>query len=346
MAPASPTDEQSPRRSTTSSVSDGLYAIFSCCFQPTHAGPGDDDESIYMSQQQMSNRKLSFLSTGGSFMSTGGGSASSGKGDAPSIEQSVVLAGYQAPPRWVKDEVIDACSLCSDAFDLFNRKHHCRGCGLVYCKACASNSDRVVKFGFLEPVRLCNTCVSQATLENEFYEKHLPLLEAGDVLNKYGLLRKRAVQFKFIRSKSILQYQRIDMELRQFHGEIKAISLDMVTSVREAALDKDCPDLGFVIVAGDQEHKFDAASAHKRTQWVQAIRSARDVRNALIAVEREKRAKLIAQENDEIKKMAESMRGIEDRKASFHEDRLRKRAEKRESLRAKYSISSSSTSTA
>lgn len=357
MAPASSKDEQSSPRRSTSSVADGLCAMFSCCFQPTHAGQEDDD-SIYMSQQQMSARKLNLFHSD-SFLSS-----SSSKGEA-SIEQSVVLAGYQPPPRWVKDEVIDACSLCSDAFDLFNRKHHCRGCGLVFCKACASNSDRVIKFGFLEPVRLCNMCATQAMLENEFYEKHLPLLEAGDVLNKYGLLRKRAVQFKFIRSKSILQYQRIDMELRQFHGtsiicsrvtrqrkanivsyvciltgEIKAISLDMVTSVREAALDKDCPDLGFVIVAGDQEHKFDAASAHKRTQWVQAIKSARNVRNALIATEREKRAKLIAQENDEIKKMAESMRGIEDRKASFHEDRLRKRAEKRESLRAKYSISS------
>lgn len=188
--------------------------MFSCCFQPAHAGLEDDD-SIYMSQQQMSARKLNILSTGSSILSIGG----SNKGDScASVEQSVVLAGYQPPPRWVKDAVIDACSLCSDAFDLFNRKHHCRGCGLVYCKSCASNSDRVIKFGFLEPVRLCNPCAGQATLENEFYEKHLPLLEAGDVLNKYGLLRKRAVQFKFIRSKSILQYQRIDMELRQFHG--------------------------------------------------------------------------------------------------------------------------------
>lgn len=124
-------------------------------------------------------------------------------------------------------------------------------------------------------------------------------------------------------------------------GEIKAISLDMITSVREATLDKECPNLGFVVVTGDQEHRFDAPTAHKRSQWVQAIRCARDVRNALIASERERRAKLIAQENAEIKKMADTMRKLEDRKASFHEDRLRKRAERRESLRAKYSISSS-----
>lgn len=111
----------------------------------------------------------------------------------------------------------------------------------------------------------------------------------------------------------------------------------MITSVREAALDKENPSLGFVVVAGDEEHRFDAPTALKRTQWVQAIRCARDVRNALIVSEREKRARLLAQENDEIKKMADTMRRLEDRKASFHEDRLRKRAERRESLRAKYS---------
>lgn len=184
--------------------------MVSWCFQPPHAASAADDDSIYMSQQQMSARKLP-LFRGDSF------SAKTATSSA-SVEQSVVLAGYQEPPRWVKDALVDACSLCSDAFDLFNRKHHCRGCGLVYCKACASQSDRVIKFGFLTPVRLCNPCAAQATLENAFYETHLPLLEAGDVLNKHGLLRKRAVQIKFIRSKSILQYQRIDMELRQFHG--------------------------------------------------------------------------------------------------------------------------------
>lgn len=115
----------------------------------------------------------------------------------------------------------------------------------------------------------------------------------------------------------------------------------MITDVRDAALDKENPELGFVITVGDQQHRFDAMSAHKRTQWVQAIQSACDVRSALIAAEREKRAKMISQENEEIKKRADSMRKMEDRKASFQEDRLRKRAEQRESLRAKYSISSS-----
>uniref|UniRef100_K3X861 FYVE-type domain-containing protein n=1 Tax=Globisporangium ultimum (strain ATCC 200006 / CBS 805.95 / DAOM BR144) TaxID=431595 RepID=K3X861_GLOUD len=323
-----------------SSVADRFRALFSCCFQPSSAG--DDDGSIYMSQQQMSARRMSlFRDDSTTEFLSGSVLGSNANGTPSSVEQAVVLAGYQHPPRWVKNELIDACTLCSDAFDLFNRKHHCRGCGLVYCGKCTSGTDRVIKFGFLEPVRLCQPCLAQAKLENAFYETHLPLLEAGEVLNKYGLLRKRAVQFKFIRAKSILQYQRIDIELRQFHGDIKAISLDMITDVREAALDKERPDLGFIITVGDQQHRFDAPSAHKRTQLVQAIQSARDVRNALIATEREKRAKLISQENEEIRKRADSLQQMEERKASFHEDRLRKRAEQRESLRAKYSLSSS-----
>lgn len=194
----------------TGGAAAGLCAMVSWCFQaPVDHAPGDGDDAVYMSRQQQqragSGRALAFLRSNSA-------SASS------TAEETVELAGYQSPPRWVKDTVSDACAICDSAFDMFNRRHHCRGCGLVCCGACAAHSDRVVKFGFLEPVRLCAPCAAQAARENEFYETHLPLLEAGEVLNKYGLLRKRAVQFRFIRSKSILQYQRIDMELRQFHG--------------------------------------------------------------------------------------------------------------------------------
>ena len=131
----------------------------------------------------------------------------------------VLLAGYHPPPRWVKDELVEACSLCSDQFDFFlTRKHHCRSCGLVYCKSCASHFARVAKYGFVEPVRLCNTCNAQVKGENLFYDTHLPAMEAGDVFTKHGLLRKRVVHLKFVRAKNIFQYQSIDVETRQYQG--------------------------------------------------------------------------------------------------------------------------------
>ncbi|BGP44970.1 hypothetical protein JCM10450v2_000785 [Rhodotorula kratochvilovae] len=44
-------------------------------------------------------------------------------------------------PQWEPDEATSACRRCAKRFSLFNRKHHCRRCGLVVCAACSPHSD-------------------------------------------------------------------------------------------------------------------------------------------------------------------------------------------------------------
>ncbi|GMF58525.1 unnamed protein product [Phytophthora fragariaefolia] len=290
----------------------GLCALVACCFQPTHS-PEPTDSARYMSQERPKRR-------------------------APGDDPDAILPNFQDPPRWVKDEFVEACVLCGAEFDLLKRKHHCRSCGLVYCGRCAAQFDRVVKFGFVEPVRLCVGCAGTAKTENVFYDKFLPLLEAGELFSKYGLLRKRHVLLQFVRAKNLLQYQKFDPESRSCEGDIKAILLDDITDVREVEAGQDNADLGMVIAVGPQEHRFDAATALKRQQWIEAIEGARQVRGAMLAAEREKRAKQAEKENEEIRKMSENLQKMEERRATFQEDRLRRRAEKREQLRAKYHL--------
>lgn len=288
----------------------GLCALLACCLQPSHT-PEPTDESRFEPRSK----------------------------EDPSV---AILSGYQQPPRWVRDDLTESCVRCSAAFDLLKRKHHCRGCGLVCCGRCSSNFERVVKFGYVEPVRLCNECAATARSENAFYEKHLPLLEAGDLFSKYGLLRKRHVLLKFVRAKNLFQYQKVDPETRVFEGEIKAIPLDDITDVREVDAGQDNADVGVVVVVGDTTHRFDAASELKRHQWIEAINSARSVRGAILAAEREKRAQQVEKENEEIRKMSENLQKMEERRATFQEDRMRKRAEKREELRRKYHLAAAS----
>lgn len=115
--------------------------------------------------------------------------------------------------------------------------------------------------------------------------------------------------------------------------------------MREAPLDKDNAELGILIISGDEVNRFDAATPAKRAQWMAAIQSALDVRNAVLALEREERAKQVERENQEIKQMTQQLQMMDERKASFQEDRLRIRAERRESLRAKYNLTSTSATT-
>lgn len=87
------------------------------------------------------------------------------------------LAEPQAP-HWMPDSQRESCS-CGIAFDLFNRRHHCRCCGGIYCGVCSSNKCSLPGWGIESEVRTCDAC-------HTFELQQLPMLLAGDVWFKPG----------------------------------------------------------------------------------------------------------------------------------------------------------------
>ena len=64
-----------------------------------------------------------------------------------------------SPVVWIPDEVVDACMACRTGFDFFNRKHHCRGCGRIFCHNCSSQKSLLPpEFGTRDPQRVCQQC--------------------------------------------------------------------------------------------------------------------------------------------------------------------------------------------
>ncbi|KAL5850743.1 hypothetical protein ACOSQ3_008792 [Xanthoceras sorbifolium] len=68
---------------------------------------------------------------------------------------------------WMPDQSCRVCYECDSQFTVFNRRHHCRLCGLVFCAKCTANS---VPASFDEPraghedserIRVCNYCFKQ-----------------------------------------------------------------------------------------------------------------------------------------------------------------------------------------
>lgn len=42
--------------------------------------------------------------------------------------------------EWMKDSDVSNCYICERQFKLFNRRHHCRKCGRVFCGRCSKKS--------------------------------------------------------------------------------------------------------------------------------------------------------------------------------------------------------------
>ncbi|XP_041364156.1 uncharacterized protein LOC121379573 [Gigantopelta aegis] len=71
---------------------------------------------------------------------------------------------YQSPrfvlckPRWIADEEVTVCVLCSNKFNQLRRKHHCRQCGRVLCSKCCHEKIPMPQLGVEESERVCESC--------------------------------------------------------------------------------------------------------------------------------------------------------------------------------------------
>lgn len=65
-------------------------------------------------------------------------------------------------PLWVDDALAHACRGCHSRFGVFNRRHHCRQCGHVFCVRCANEKRPLPRLGYRLPQRVCAGCLPEA----------------------------------------------------------------------------------------------------------------------------------------------------------------------------------------
>ncbi|CAB4035881.1 myotubularin-related 2-like, partial [Paramuricea clavata] len=59
---------------------------------------------------------------------------------------------------WVANERAKECHDCKVKFTHFNRRHHCRACGQVFCNECSSHRVCLLKLGYTKQERVCDRC--------------------------------------------------------------------------------------------------------------------------------------------------------------------------------------------
>nr|XP_016467847.1 PREDICTED: protein FREE1-like isoform X2 [Nicotiana tabacum] len=89
---------------------------------------------------------------------------------------------------WVPDEAVRKCTGCRTDFSAFNRKHHCRNCGDIFCDKCTQGRVALTADEDALPVRVCDRCMAEVTqrLSNskEAMTKVAPLRSHEDLTRK------------------------------------------------------------------------------------------------------------------------------------------------------------------
>lgn len=65
--------------------------------------------------------------------------------------------------HWVPDEAVTKCTACRSDFNAFNRKHHCRNCGDIFCDKCTQGRIALTADDNAQPVRVCDSCMAEVT---------------------------------------------------------------------------------------------------------------------------------------------------------------------------------------
>eukprot|EP01121_Diplochlamys_sp_Union-15-3_P001359 TRINITY_DN11188_c0_g1_i2.p1 TRINITY_DN11188_c0_g1~~TRINITY_DN11188_c0_g1_i2.p1 ORF type:complete len:358 (+),score=49.50 TRINITY_DN11188_c0_g1_i2:54-1076(+) len=68
-------------------------------------------------------------------------------------------------PKWKPDNAVTDCDSCHKAFTIRRRRHHCRSCGGIFCKACLKRQP-LPHLDFRYPVKVCVGCLLNLMAKN------------------------------------------------------------------------------------------------------------------------------------------------------------------------------------
>ncbi|XP_040570676.1 WD repeat and FYVE domain-containing protein 3 isoform X2 [Lepeophtheirus salmonis] len=66
--------------------------------------------------------------------------------------------GKEMVDHWWKDEGVESCVDCGVKFTIYERRHHCRNCGKVFCSSCSQYQAEIPRLKIMHPVRVCKQC--------------------------------------------------------------------------------------------------------------------------------------------------------------------------------------------
>ncbi|XP_071703382.1 protein FREE1-like [Rutidosis leptorrhynchoides] len=76
---------------------------------------------------------------------------------------NIIKPPNEEKDHWVPDEAVTKCTGCGGDFSAFNRKHHCRNCGDIFCDKCTHGRVALTSEDNAPQVRVCDRCMLEVT---------------------------------------------------------------------------------------------------------------------------------------------------------------------------------------
>ncbi|XP_076905363.1 protein FREE1-like [Bidens hawaiensis] len=76
---------------------------------------------------------------------------------------NIIKPPNEEKDHWVPDEAVTKCTGCGSDFSAFNRKHHCRNCGDIFCDKCTHGRIALTSEENAPQVRVCDRCMLEVT---------------------------------------------------------------------------------------------------------------------------------------------------------------------------------------
>ena len=75
------------------------------------------------------------------------------------------IADKVAPSYWTPNSEIFNCTKCEKPFThIYDKKHHCRGCGKGFCDKCSSKRKIIQWWSPTDEVRVCDSCYEKKVI--------------------------------------------------------------------------------------------------------------------------------------------------------------------------------------
>ncbi|OIW06299.1 hypothetical protein TanjilG_17673 [Lupinus angustifolius] len=97
---------------------------------------------------------------------------------------NLIKPANEEKDHWVPDEAVSKCTACGGDFGAFNRRHHCRNCGDIFCDKCTHGRIALTADENAQPVRVCDRCMAEVTqrLSNAKESSSKPVVQSHEDL--------------------------------------------------------------------------------------------------------------------------------------------------------------------